>query len=66
MLVWRLMTYYGAIVVGIIFTAMDKRIATDSHAVPPQAAVSEAPSETPPEAASPLTAATTDETGADE
>lgn len=66
MLVWRLMTYYGAIVVGIIFTAMDKRIATDSHAVPPQAAVSEAPSETPPEAASPLTAAMTDETGADE
>jgi uncharacterized protein (TIRG00374 family) len=27
MLVWRLITYYGAIVVGVIFTAMDKRIA---------------------------------------
>ena len=26
MLVWRLITYYGAIVVGVIFTAMDKRI----------------------------------------
>ncbi len=27
MLVWRLITYYGAIVVGVIFTAMDKRTA---------------------------------------